>query len=120
MAASEDACASDTKNHSSRIATLNDAFRQGRGGGRFAITSGVAALGRDAVENLLVQLRDFDAFTPQNDPYGEHDFGVLEWAGQRLFWKIDYYDPAMRFGSSDPGDPLATTRMLTVMLAEEY
>ncbi len=40
--------------------------------------------------------------------------------GTKLFWKIDYYDAALCYGSADPADPRETRRVLTVMLAEEY
>ncbi|HUB63143.1 MAG TPA: DUF3768 domain-containing protein [Methylocella sp.] len=49
-----------------------------------------------------------------------HDFGSFELAGQRFFWKIDCYDKSLEFGSVDPADPENTTRVLTIMLAEEY
>lgn len=65
-------------------------------------------------------MNEFDAFSPDNDPYGEHDFGAVEIAGQRVFCKIDYYDTALEYGSPDPSDPAVTTRVLTVMLASEY
>jgi Protein of unknown function (DUF3768) len=55
-----------------------------------------------------------------NDPYGEHDFGNFTLAGRKFFWKIDAYDANMEFGSEDPADPSQTTRVLTIMLAEEY
>jgi hypothetical protein len=37
-----------------------------------------------------------------------------------LFFKIDYFDPKMEFGSEDSADPAKTTRVLTIMLADEY
>lgn len=110
-------CAADKR---STIARLNDTFRQMPVDGRLAITAGVIALGNGAVADILLTVARFDAFTPDNDPYGEHDFGAVEWNVARIFWKIDYYDRAMRFGSPDPADPSVTTRVLTVMLADEY
>jgi len=62
----------------------------------------------------------YSDFTPDNDPYGEHDFGSVEHAGKTIFWKIDAYDRRLKFGSPDPADEAVTTRVLTVMLAEEY
>ncbi len=62
----------------------------------------------------------FSDFTPENDPHGEHDFGSFAVAGRKFFFKIDYFDAAMEFGSEDPADPAKTTRVLTIMLAEEY
>lgn len=55
-----------------------------------------------------------------NDPHKEHDFGSFEIAGRKFFFKLDYYDSAMEFGSEDPADPSKTTRVLTIMLASEY
>jgi hypothetical protein len=62
----------------------------------------------------------FEAFTPGDDPHGEHDFGAIKHAGVRYFWKIDYYDLAKQFGSPDAADPTVTTRVLTIMRADEY
>ena len=39
---------------------------------------------------------------------------------ERIFWKIDYYDPSLDFGSEIPSDPAQTVRVLTIMLASEY
>jgi hypothetical protein len=65
-------------------------------------------------------VRAFDAFTPDNDPHGERDFGSFELEGRTVFWKFDYYDLALEHGSEDPSDPLKTCRVLTIMLAEDY
>ena len=54
------------------------------------------------------------------DSAGEHDFGAVDESGVRCFWKIDYYDREMTMHSDDAADPAVTTRVLTVMLAEEY
>ena len=65
-------------------------------------------------------VREFDDFKEENDPHGEHDFGAIKLDSVSAFWKVDYYDRAMTMGSPDPTDPTVTTRVLTVMLAEEY
>ena len=62
----------------------------------------------------------FGSFTEDNDPHEEHDFGVVEHGGVRCLWKIDYYDREMEMLSPDPADPSVTTRVLTIMLADEY
>jgi hypothetical protein len=69
---------------------------------------------------VLAKVSSFNGFDDDNDPWGEHDFGSLEYEGQTFFWKIDYYDPALKWGSEDPADPHKTVRVLTVMLADEY
>ncbi|MRX49450.1 DUF3768 domain-containing protein [Paracoccus sp. S-4012] len=103
-----------------RIRDLNDSFRRNLNGGRLVITSGIVALGGSAIRELLRQLTVFDDFTEDNDPYGEHDFGSLSVAGERVFWKIDAYAVEMLHGSPDAADPTVTTRVLTLMLASEY
>ena len=103
-----------------QLAALNDALRQTFSGGRILTTQGVAALGDEAVQTVLQQLQTSDQFNQDNDPYGEHDFGVLEYAGEKLFWKIDYYDLNVQYGSEDPTAPKQTCRVLTLMVANEY
>ncbi len=105
---------------SSPIAEINDRFRKTLIGGQVFMTQGVQALGDDAVARIVAAVRSFDRFDEDNDPHGEHDFGVLEHAGEKLFWKIDYYDKTLTYGSPDPADPSKTTRVLTILLASEY
>jgi hypothetical protein len=103
-----------------RIRDLNDAFRRSFVGGRVMTTAGVAAMTEKLRAEVFERVRTFEAFTRDNDPLGEHDFGSFEVAGHKFFWKIDAYDAAMEFGSEDPADPAKTTRVLTIMLASEY
>ena len=102
------------------IAKLNDDFRISGRGGRTIMTRGVAALPQQEITAATQKMRAHVEFTPDNDPYGEHDFGSFESAGRRFFWKIDYYDRDYRAGSEDPADATKTGRVLTLMLAEEY
>lgn len=82
------------------------------------ITQGVTALDQTAA--VLKAVGEFSNFNADNDPYGEHDFGSFAVAGERLFWKFDYYDSDMQMASLDPADDTITLRVLTIMLAEEY
>ena len=103
-----------------RVRQLNDDLRRTMIGGQVMITRGVEVLGLMTVSAILHAVRQFDQFSPANDPFDEHDFGSLTCAGQHVFWKIDYYDKDLEFGSPDPADPNVTTRVLTIMLAAEY
>lgn len=113
------------------IRELNDRFRKSipMGSiipGRLVMTSGIQELTNDPAEpgkqlgELFKAIREFDAFDNANDPYGEHDFGALEFRGQKVFWKLDYYAPDMMHGAEDPADAKNTMRVLTIMLAQEY
>ncbi len=50
----------------------------------------------------------------------ERDFAVIEFLGHKVWLKIDYYDAAMEFGSEDPADASQTTRVITILLPEDY
>ena len=110
------------------IAELNDLFRKNptpiigkpQVPGKLLTTQGISALSQEDQASILAKVRDFSDFTEENDPYGEHDFGLLEHQDQKIFWKIDYYAPDMNSGSEDPADLGQTIRVLTVMLADEY
>ncbi len=105
-----------------RIRELNDALRITLDPkyGKAVITAGFAAFRPRVHERVIQSMMTFDKFDEANDPNGEHNFGSIEIAGQIFYWKIDYYDPSLKFGSQDPTDPRKTTRVLTIMLAEEY
>ena len=102
------------------IADLNDKFRHTFMGGRVVMTDGVAALPDAERIAILARVQAFSAFDRDNDPHSEHDFGAVHTADNKVFWKIDYYDAALEYGSEDPADPTVTTRVLTIMLSDEY
>lgn len=102
------------------VTEQNDRLRRTGVGGSVVITPGVQALSEKSLAAIMAAVAAFDDFTPANDPYGEHDFGHLEFEDQSLFFKIDAYDLDLTYGSPDPTDPAVTRRVMTVMLAEEY
>jgi len=110
-----------TLSSANRIRDLNDAMRKaGISSGKWMMTAGVMAQGPDFMLLATRAVQTFSAFSEDNDPYGEHDFGAFDIAGKRVFWKIDYHDRDLRYGSEDPANPDVTTRVLTIMLASEY
>ena len=113
----------ETNHHAEQvrmIAALNDRLRQTYWGGKVMTTSGVNELPEEIQIQVFRAVSDFDTFTEDNDPHGEHDFGKVIVAGHSFFWKIDYYDNRMEYGSEDPANDKVTTRVLTIMLTSEY
>ncbi|AKM79875.1 MAG: hypothetical protein UW38_C0001G0002 [Candidatus Saccharibacteria bacterium GW2011_GWC2_44_17] len=99
-----------------QIAALNDAARSNAF--NYMATRGVMSLDEVTISDIFVAVQDFSKFTEDNDPYGEHDFGSFKIHGHKIFWKIDYYDQQLKYGS-DPLDPNCR-RVVTIMLPEEY
>lgn len=102
------------------IRTFNDQLRTSFSGGRVMMTKGVNALADATIAKVLRAVRDFDDFSEGNDPYGTHEFGMLDIDGERVMFKIDAYDQNLEYGSPNPADPSVTTRVLTILLASEY
>jgi len=103
-----------------RLAELNDHFRRTGHGGERYITRGVHSLGPAFVTKAICLVGAFDRFNEENDPYGTHDFGVVHVDGERVYFKIDYFDHDGQGRSPDPADTVVTTRVMTIMLAEDY
>jgi len=110
----------DEVERKNQILRLNNQLRQTFKGGRIMTTSGIEELPVLTKLRILKAIQNFDGFTPENDPYGEHNFGEGTESENRYFWKIDYYDQHCKYGSEDPANPSITTRVLTIMLAKEY
>lgn len=70
-------------------------------------TPGVMALGDDAVAALFADIMTYENFDDADDPFGQHDFGVLEASGQTVWFKID----------ADPDQ--ADKRIFTLLLPSE-
>jgi len=86
--------------------------------GAALFTAGIADAPFLVQAGILRQVSDFNDLTVDNDRDGKHDFGALDIpAVGKVFWKIDLYeDPSVK---SEDGSP-AVTRVLTIMLADEY
>lgn len=89
-------------------------------GAQIMITSGINNLDSTVRTKILQAIRDFSDFPKGDDPYGEHDFGKVVVDGIDVYFKIDYYDLKLEYGSPDATDDNVTRRVLTIMLASEY
>lgn len=110
-----------------RIAALNDRVRQSLDrNARIVFTHSCLATfddGNPATAILtqamiLKAIRGHDFAT--DDTYAERDFGACDFRGERLLFKIDYYDANLEFGSDDPSDAAQTRRVMTIMCASDY
>ena len=106
------------------IAELNDQLRRNLPSpgklGTLLVTESVSHLDFDEQLQVIGMIKRFDDFTEDNDPYKEHDMGSIEHNGTKYFFKIDYYDKALKFHSPDPTDPKQTQRVITVMESSDY
>lgn len=102
------------------IKTLNDNLRKHLIGGKVMLSHGICFKPTNEKAEILNQVRCFNNFTEDNDPYNEHDFGSFDYKGEKIFWKIDYYDKDNRFMSENPADVTKTNRVMTIMFADEY
>lgn len=115
-----------TLDRAETIARLNDRARHGLDRtSKTVITrscldtfcSGDTASGLLAQAELLRAVRNHRF---ENDAHGERDFGAFEFRGEKLFFKVDYFDLELTYGSEDPADASQTTRVITIMLASDY
>ncbi|MEG2313614.1 DUF3768 domain-containing protein [Brevundimonas sp.] len=108
-----------TAERRARICALNDQLRTQHVGGRILISQGIVAEGPAFILAALGAVKHFNKFNELNDPYGEHDFGVVHIEQDKVFWKIDYYDQSLT-AAADPASETDCVRVLTLMLPEEY
>ena len=102
------------------IAKLNDDFRKSFIGGEVLLSAGIAGMSSEDKVNIVSLVQNFDNFTPDNNPYAENDFGTFDYKGEKILWKIDYYDLNNQYHSENPANPDITKRVLTILLSCEY
>ena len=107
-------------NNTDKIRQLNDILRTTFTGGRVLTTIGIRSKSVEDVSRILAKVRSFNKFNKSNNVYGERDYGSFDHNGEKIIWKIDYYDQDYRYMSENPADPTITNRVLTIMTADEY
>ena len=125
------------REHTARIARLNDLARKAMGIACTAVaTVGFRSLSEADQSQVRELIETYDAFDEDNDPHSERDFGTIYQLGdgvwtterprlrederERVFWKLDYYDRDLAGSSEDAANRAITRRVLTVMLSDEY
>ena len=106
--------------NSEKIKELNDKHRENIPTSKTVITSGINNLWEENVYKIIQEVRYFDNFKKWNDPFFEHDFWSFHFKDYKIYWKIDYFNKDYSFGSEDPSDIVITSRLLTIMLNDEY
>ena len=107
------------------IARLNDRARLGLDPtARIVVTRNCLATfcDPDTIEVVMVQAQLLGAFrrcsfSPDSP---ERDFATITFRDRKVWLKIDYHDGALEFGSEDPADASVTTRVVTILLPEDY
>ena len=103
------------------IRGFNDTLRTKAKGGRIGLTPRVAALPPNDLATVCRAVKNYSGFTADSDPFGEHDFGSVLIDGRfTIAWKIDAYDHSLTKHSPDATDPVVTTRVMTIMMGDEY
>jgi hypothetical protein len=113
---------------SSICARLNDDCRWLRGprdNYKNVMTMGVQALLRDdsfptQIIRQAALMNAIRGYEFKDGDGEERDFGSFTFMEEMLFFKIDYYDRELKFGSEDPANASITMRVMTIMLASEY
>lgn len=117
---------SETLTRAEQIARLNDRARQGLD--RTALVNFTRAClaefcSDDTRSGLLAQAEMMKAMRQHafvNDAHGERDFGQMTFRDIPVWFKIDYYDLDLEYGSEDPSDASITRRVITIMLPSDY
>ena len=107
------------------IARLNDRIRQGLDRtARIMMTR--TCLGTfasdDRADAIIVRAQLLAAIRRHDFPdieARERDRGSFTFRDTNVYFRIDYYDADLAYGSEDPADASVTRRVLTIMLRED-
>ena len=119
-----------TREHTALVAMQNDQFRrwhtigERKPGiyvpGRSVWTAAFDEAGGEFQRSALKAIGGIETFEPDSDPDGFHDFGAVEIDGRSVWFKIDAYDTAYRFGSENPANLSITCRVLTILFPSDW
>lgn len=106
------------------IARLNDRCRQGLDRtARIGITRAcLGTFAENRVAEIVAQagiLAALRGYRFSEAEAGERDRGSFDYRGTTVYFRIEYYDVALEYGSEDPADASITRRVLTIMLRED-
>jgi hypothetical protein len=111
------------------IAEQNDKFRRNifaqtvsddMPKGEIVMTEGIAAQSPEFKAEVFKRVMEYDKFDEEADLHDWHEMGVIEVAGEKVWFKIDLYDLNMEFGTEDPSNLDKTRRVLTILFPSEY
>ena len=68
---------------------------------------------------ILWKIQNFNVFNNDNNPYGEHDFGIIEVDGESYHFKFDYFqDETLQY--TPENYLIEAYRVLTILHLSEY
>lgn len=113
-------------NRTEIIAQLNDRVRKGLDPTARIVTTRTCLAAFCNLDNFAAMMLTQAALVRAvrhctfNDGSPERDFAVMDFRDRPVWMKIDYYDASLEYGSEDPADASRTTRVLTILLPEDY
>ena len=87
--------------------------------GALVLTHGFDKLRRRSKDALLKKVAEYIEFDPGNDPYGLHDFGIVNTKTYEAWWKIDCFEDINCQNSPIDFEDVGY-RLLTIYLPEEH
>lgn len=80
---------------------------------RLVLSQSLGSLSDKEIAELLRLVRESEVPVDDNNPYGEGDFGKINFKGETYYWKFDYFDARFMFHRVNGN------RVLTIMHASE-